>query len=106
MELIRLIERLKQQRARPSLIYVWSDAPDEVARPALARALAERKRRGLTWKWLLLRPYLGNLTDASPKAQVVHEAFSLRQKLAHERGERVLSRLGIRLERLSPGARR
>jgi hypothetical protein len=106
VEIIRLMERMKHQRPRPSLIYMWSDAPDEAGRPALARSLAERKRRGLTWKWLLLRPSLGNLTDDSPKAQATRDAFTIRQKLAHERGERVLSRLGIRLERLAPGARR
>jgi len=105
VELVRLMERLKHQRARPSLIYMWSDAPDDTARPALTRALAERKRRGLTWKWVLLRPSLGNLGDASAKAQTARDALGIRQKLAQERGERVLHRLGIRLERLAPGLR-
>ncbi len=99
-ELIRLMERLRQQRVRPSLIYMWSDAPDEALRPALSRALAERKRRGLTWKWVLLRPSLGSSSDESPKARAVRDAFALRQKLAGERGERALQRLGIRVERL------
>jgi hypothetical protein len=101
VELIRLMERLRHQRARPSLIYVWSDAPDETVRPALCRALAERKRRGSTWKWVLLRPSFGNLADESAKARAVRDAFALRQKLAYERGERSLHRLGIRLERLA-----
>jgi uncharacterized protein (DUF58 family) len=105
MELIRLLERLKQQRVRPSLIYMWSDAPDETSRPALTRALAERKRRGLTWKWLLLKPSFGNLADESPKARAARDAFVIRQRLAQERGERCLSRLGIRLERLSGATR-
>ncbi len=106
MEMIRSFERIRQQRARPSLIYVWSDAPDETTRPALARTLAERKRRGVTWKWLLMRPSLGSSADDSPKAQTARDAFSLRQKLAVERGERCLQRLGIRLERLSTGSGR
>jgi hypothetical protein len=105
VEIIRLMERLRHQRVRPSLIYMWSDAPDETTRPALSRTLSERKRRGLTWKWLLLRPSLGNLSDESAKAQAVRDAFAIRQKLAHERGERALHRLGIRLERLNPGLR-
>jgi uncharacterized protein (DUF58 family) len=104
-ELIRLMERLRQQRVRPSLIYVWSDAPDEASRPALARTLAERKRRGQTWKWVLLRPPLGDGQDQSAKANAVRDAFALRQKLAHERGERSLHKLGIRLERVSPSLR-
>ena len=103
VELIRLMERLRQQRVRPTLIYMWSDSPDETARPALSRQLAERKRRGQTWKWVLLKPSLGNTADESAKAQAVRDAFAIRQKLANERGERSLSRLGIRLERL--GAR-
>ncbi|HYP91451.1 MAG TPA: hypothetical protein VEQ59_24960, partial [Polyangiaceae bacterium] len=105
VEMVRLIERLKHQRPKPSLIYMWSDAPDETGRPALTRSLAERKRRGLTWKWVLLRPSLGSLTDDSPKARAVRDAFSMRQKLASEKGERSLVRLGIRLERLTPGLR-
>jgi len=105
VELIRLMERLKHERARPTLIYVWSDAPDEMSRPALARSLAERKRRGQTWKWVLLRPSLGNTADESSKAVTVRDAFVIRQKLANERGERSLHRLGIRLERLAPGLR-
>jgi hypothetical protein len=67
--------------------------------------LAERKRRGQTWKWVLLRPSLGNTADESPKAAAVRDAFGIRQKLAYERGERSLHRLGIRLERLAPGLR-
>ncbi|HYQ17243.1 MAG TPA: hypothetical protein VEQ58_15830, partial [Polyangiaceae bacterium] len=74
-------------------------------RPALTRSLAERKRRGLTWKWVLLRPSLGNASDDSPKALAVRDAFTMRQKLASEKGERSLVRLGIRLERLTPGLR-
>lgn len=101
VELIRLMERLRHQRVRPSLVYMWSDAPDETVRPALSRMLAERKRRGLTWKWVLLRPSLGNLSDDSPKAAAVRDAFGIRQKLMLERGERSLQRLGIRLERLA-----
>lgn len=101
VELIRLMERLRHQRVRPSLVYMWSDAPDETLRPALSRTLAERKRRGLTWKWVLLKPSLGNLTDESPRAAAVRDAFGIRQKLALERGERALQRLGIRLERLA-----
>jgi uncharacterized protein (DUF58 family) len=105
VEISRLMERLKHQRVRPSLIYMWSDAPDETARPALNRSLAERKRRGLTWKWLLMRASLGSGGDESPKALAARDAFILRQKIALERGERALQRLGIRLERLSPHLR-
>lgn len=103
VELVRLLERLRRQRARPSLVYVWSDVPDETLRPALFRALAERKRRGASWRWVLLRPSFGDLADESPKAQAVRDAFALRYKLAAERGERALHRLGIRLERLARG---
>jgi uncharacterized protein (DUF58 family) len=104
VELVRAFERIKQQRVRPSLIYVWSEAPDEIRRPALTRALAERKRRGVAWKWVLMKPSLGGL-DGSAKALAARDAFTLRQKLATERGERCLSRLGIRLERLAGAPR-
>jgi hypothetical protein len=99
------MERLRHQKVRPSLIYMWSDVPDEATRPVISRSLSERKRRGTTWKWVLLRPSLGNLNDESTKAQTARDAFAIRQKLANERGERVLQRLGIRLERLSQAAR-
>jgi hypothetical protein len=105
VELVRVFERLRHERVRPSLVYMWSEAPDEATRPVLSRTLAERKRRGSTWKWVLLRPSLGNLGDASAKAQTARDALGIRQKLAQERGERVLHRLGIRLERLAPGLR-
>lgn len=100
-ELVRVIDRLYHQRARASLVYVWSAPPDEASRPALTRMLAERKRRGQTWKWVLLKPSLGNLAESSAQAATVRDAFALRNKLAMERGERTLTRLGIRLERLS-----
>jgi uncharacterized protein (DUF58 family) len=100
-ELVRLFERMRSERARPSLIYVWSEAPDETLRPALSRALAERKRRGSSWRWVLLRPALGDGNLDSAKARAVEDAFTLRQKLAGERGERTLHRLGIKLERLA-----
>jgi uncharacterized protein (DUF58 family) len=100
-ELVRLFDRLRGERARPSLVYVWSEAPDEVLRPTLSRALAERRRRGSTWRWVLLRASLGDGAHNSPKARAVEDAFALRQKLASERGERALHRLGIRLERLA-----
>lgn len=105
VELVRMLERLRHQRIRPSLVYVWSDAPDEAARPVLARALAERKRRGVAWKWVFMRPSLGNLGDDSPQAQTARDAFAIRHKLATEKGERTLNRLGIRLERPTPGVR-
>lgn len=105
VELIRLMERLRHQRVRPSLIYMWSDVPDEATRPVISRSLSERKRRGVSWKWVLMRPSLGNLNDESVKAQTARDAFAIRQKLANEKGERALHRLGIRLERLSPGVR-
>ena len=107
-ELVRLATRLSRERVKPSQVYLWSDPPDELMRPLLTRALAERKRRGLTWKWILMRPALGNELDASqfedreapsPKADVAYDALSLRQKLSRERGERALHRLGIRVER-------
>lgn len=103
VEFIRVLERLRRQRAAPSLLYVWSEAPDETTRPALARALAERKRRGQVVRWVLMRPGLGGGDDTSPKAETVRDAFMLRQKLQHERGERALVKLGIQLERLARG---
>jgi uncharacterized protein (DUF58 family) len=101
-ELVRVLDRVRRERLKPSQIYIWSDAPDDTARPRLARALAERRRRGLTWKWILMRPALEVASDDTAKARAVLDAHRIRQNLAHERAERALHRLGIRIERLTP----
>ncbi|HTQ07497.1 MAG TPA: hypothetical protein VMI54_26755, partial [Polyangiaceae bacterium] len=95
-ELARLLVRLGREKQRPSLVYLWSPAPDPETRPALDRALAALPRRRFELNWMSVRLDAGIPTDATGVAHVVAETVSLRAQAAVRRGEHALRRLGVR----------
>jgi len=99
-ELARTLTRISRSKPRASLIYVWSPTPDPHTRNALERALVELPRRRHELRWVAMR-----LDEDLERAAggnvspIVIEALATQARLAHERGEHALLRLGIRMER-------
>jgi uncharacterized protein (DUF58 family) len=89
------------ERPRPSLMYVWSLPPDAPSEP-LTLALRKVLRRGVAIHWIstpheeALSPGQGELSRA------MAEAIRVRARVARERGERVLGKMGVRLVRPRP----
>ena len=98
-ELARALLKLDERGARPSLIYLWSPAPDPLTRPHLERLLGRFRRRP-ELRWLTLQDASGLPAPKSPVGSVVNQALDQRARLAQQRGERALSRLGIKTDRV------
>ena len=95
----RFIERLATRKPRPSLVHVWSPPPDH-ARPDLVRAIGKLRRIGAKVRWMTARQEHSVKLDNDVVSQVVSDAVVLRSKTARERGERVLARMGIKVQRV------
>jgi hypothetical protein len=100
LELGRALVRIRRQKPQPSILYVFSSAPDFSLRPMLERALSEHPRRRIELRWVTVRPELGMADDDSGIIRVASDAVRLQAYVAEERGERALRRLGVRVERL------
>jgi hypothetical protein len=82
---------------RPSLVYLWSPAPDPLSRPNLERLLRHLRRRP-ELRWIATDMTAGLPADPSPIAAVVRDALDQRARVALRRGERALRHLGVRVE--------
>lgn len=91
---------LGSARPRPSLVYVWSPAPDPVKRPAVAEALLRHARRRLEVRWVRLELARGLFAPSGTLARAAHRAVILRAELSQKVGERALQRMGVSVERL------
>lgn len=99
-EIARALLKLDERGgARPSLVYVWSPAPDPVSRQHLERLLGRFRRRG-ELRWVSMRDASGLPNPESPVGHIVNGALGQRARLAELRGERALARLGIRTSRV------
>jgi uncharacterized protein (DUF58 family) len=101
--IIRLLERIAQRKPRASIVYVWSPAPD-AQRPELGRAVNRLRRGGAQVRWITAHHEESVQVGDSAVARVVADAVVLRSRSARERGERVLRRMGIRVERMRRAA--
>jgi hypothetical protein len=97
-ELARILVRLGREKRRPSLVYLWSPAPDPETRPALERALHALPRKRFELNWMSVALDAGVGAEAPGVPSVVAETVSLRAKAAVRRGEQALRRLGLRLD--------
>jgi uncharacterized protein (DUF58 family) len=93
------VERLRKLRPRPSLVYVAAPLPG----PGSA-ALIDSIRKlshGTAVRWVAPRfePALEALSTGRPEAAVLLRAMLTRSRLSHERGARVLRRVGVLVER-------
>ncbi len=104
----RFLDRLPTRKPRPSLVHVWSPPPDH-ARKDLVRAVGKLRRIGAQIRWMPTRQEHSVSLGPDVVSQVVSDAVVLRSKTARQRGERVLARMGIKVQRVrrwgSPPAR-
>lgn len=90
------------ERPRPSLVYVWSPAPDPLRRPAVLESLAKHSRRRLELRWVRLELERGIPEGVGAVSRAAGVAVGLRARLAQTVGERALRRLGVSVERVRP----
>lgn len=95
----RLLERIAQRRPRASIVVVWSPAPDS-QKPEMLRSVVKLKRIGAQVRWITSHQEESVQAGDTVVGQVVADAVILRSRTARERGERLLRRMGIRVERL------
>jgi len=104
-ELSRLLVRLGREKRHPSLIYLWSPAPDPETRPQIERALSTLPRRRFELRWMSIPLDAGIASGERPVERVVAATVSLRARAAIRRGELALRRLGVRQEGPRPVGR-
>jgi uncharacterized protein (DUF58 family) len=95
-ELSRLLARLGREKRHPSLVYLWSPAPDPETRPQLERALMTLPRRRFELRWMSVPLDAGIAPGERAVEKVVAATVSLRARAAVRRGEHALRRLGVR----------
>jgi len=96
--LLQALERAAVEKPRPSLVYVWSLAPD-LPSPALAQTVRKLLRRGMSVRWLTARHDRALEGETDDVARAVSAAVLVRTRVARERGERILRAMGIHVVR-------
>jgi uncharacterized protein (DUF58 family) len=92
------LTRLRGERPHPSLIYLWSPAPEPATRQRLVEIAARRRSRKSTLIWMSVQSHAG--IDVGSDANAVGARALLRRaRLGAQQGERALRRLGIQVER-------
>src|SRR5258706_2885428 len=77
--LVQAIERATQERPRPSLVYVWSQAPDAPS-VGLQQAVRKLLRKGITVRWMTARHEGAIEDDQSDAARAVGDAVLARAR--------------------------
>jgi uncharacterized protein (DUF58 family) len=97
--LVQALARIAGERPRPTLVYVASPTPEIVSYP-LAAAIRKLGRGGVTLRWVpaYVEPSLRAVDDGRPEAAALVRAMATRARHERERGERALSRLGVRMQ--------
>jgi uncharacterized protein (DUF58 family) len=93
--LVQALDRAATEKPRPSLVYVWSPAP-EGASPMLVQCVRKLLRRGITIRWIAARHDGATPSDGDEVTRAVADAVLTRARVARERGERVLRSMGVR----------
>jgi hypothetical protein len=96
--LVQALERAANEKPRPSLVYVWSQAPDAPS-PALAQTVRKLLRRGMSVRWMSARHERALDVETDDVARAVSAAVLVRTRIARERGERMLRAMGIHVMR-------
>ncbi len=98
--LAHALDKALREKPRPSVVYVWAPAPEEGS--VLAQSVRKLRARHVDVRWL--QPAIdfhaaeGNVVEAA-----VYDAVRARAEVAHERGARLLKRLGARPASLRRG---
>jgi uncharacterized protein (DUF58 family) len=97
--MVHVLARLAGEKPRASIVHVWSPAPAKAE--GLAKAVAALRRHKIEVRWSMPRfdEGVGSERDRrSPVADFVEEAVRARARSAQARGERILRRLGVRMQ--------
>jgi uncharacterized protein (DUF58 family) len=97
--LVAVLDRLATEKPRASIVHVWAPAP--APSEEFAKAIATLRRRKIEIRWSLpsFDAGIGGEPDRrSPVANIVDEAVRVRARVARSRGERMLKRLGVRVQ--------
>jgi hypothetical protein len=97
-----LLAELPRQKPHPSLVYVWSPAPDPDKRTLVTDALKKHARRRVEIRWV--RPELEDAIErgSGAVASAVSAAVATRARVGEAIGEHALRRLGVTVERVRP----
>ena len=100
-----ILTELSHERPHPSLVYVWSPAPDPVKRPVVTEALRKLGRRRFDLRWVRLQLEDGIVRSGSDLADAVGHAVALRARAGETVGEHALRKMGVSVERVRPRTR-
>jgi hypothetical protein len=101
--LIAAMGRAQTFKPKPSLIYLWSPAPETGTRVGLVRAATRSRARRPQILWATLPVYAG-MAPGSDYSALVGRTLERRARLAARGAERALHRLGVHVEKFSPDA--
>src|SRR5262249_34220431 len=99
-----VLAELPRSRPHPSLVYVWSPAPEPDKRRAVMDALRKHARPRVELRWVRLHLEEGIEPREGPVANAVGAAVALRARAGETVGEHALRRLGISFEKIRPRA--
>jgi hypothetical protein len=103
----QILDRLRAERPRPSIVHVWAPPPTHVG--AMAKRIAALRQRGTELRWTL-PPFDAGIGQSPGRrhalADVADEAVRARARATRQRGERTLRKLGVRVVvSLAPASR-
>ena len=97
--LVQVLDKLVTEKPHASVVHVWAPAPQKPE--GLAHVVAALRRRRIEVRWSL-PPFDAGIgaekERRSPVADVVDEAVRVRARSTRTRGERLLRRLGIKVQ--------
>jgi hypothetical protein len=94
-------DKIMREKLRPSIVYVWSPAPDDGT--TFAQAVRKLRGRHIEVRWLQPTIDLA-LPDGEHDAvkDAVYAAVKTRAEVAQQRGQRLLKRIGAKPAALRP----
>ncbi|MCS6898209.1 MAG: DUF58 domain-containing protein [Myxococcales bacterium] len=99
-QLAHLLQKLAQQKPRPTVVYLLGAPPEHDAVPLLGALKHLRRYAEIRWILPDFLPALQGIPADRPEAALVLRAFQSRLRVARAREEIALRRLGIQLEHL------
>lgn len=93
--------RLRGERPRASLVYLWTPPPERGSRTALVEAVTRMRSRRASLIWASVPLHVG-IEAAEGHGGIVGRTLARRSELAQLQAERALRKLGVQVERLHP----
>lgn len=103
--LAQALERIRSERPRPSLVLLWTPAPELGTRSRVVDAVRRLRSRRTELIWASVPTHTG-LDRSTPQAEIVAQALTRRAEASAALGEAALRRLGIRVHHLGSSSMR